>query len=95
MNLDNYVDVPTRLKLALERWPDLRVQEMGYRIEQIADQTIIVCEVRVYRDPSDAHPAVATASEPIPGKTPYTRDSELMNGFTSALTGSTVCLAVG
>ena len=85
MNLDNYVDVPTRLKLALERWPDLRVQEMGYRIEQIADQTIIVCEVRVYRDPSDAHPAVATASEPIPGKTPYTRDSELMNGFTSAL----------
>ena len=85
MNLDNYVDVPTRLKLALERWPELRVQEMGYRLEQIADQTIIVCEVRVYRDPSDAHPAVATASEPIPGKTPYTRDSELMNGFTSAL----------
>ncbi len=85
MNLDNYVDVPTRLKLALERWPDLRVQEMGYRIEQVGDQTIIVCEVRVYRDPSDAHPAVATASEPLPGKTPYTRDSELMNGFTSAL----------
>lgn len=85
MNLDNYVDVPTRLKLALERWPELRVQEMGYRLEQFADQPVLVCEVRVYRDPDDKYPSVATAAEPLPGKTPYTRDSELMVGFTSAL----------
>jgi hypothetical protein len=85
MNLDNYVDVPTRLKLALERWPDLRVQEMGYRLEQFADQAVLVCEVRVYRDPDDKYPSIATAAEPLPGKTPYTRDSELMVGFTSAL----------
>jgi len=77
MNLDDYVDVPTRLKLALERWPDLRVQELGYRLEQFADAPTIVCEVRIYRTPDDPYPA--------PGKTPYTRDSELMNGFTSAL----------
>lgn len=85
MNLDNYVDVPTRLKLAFERWPDLRVQEMGYRMEQFADQPVLVCEVRVYRDPTDPYPAVATASEPLPGKTNFTFDSELMVGFTSAL----------
>jgi hypothetical protein len=85
MNLDNYVDVPTRLKLALERWPDLRVQEMGYRLEQFADQPVLVCEVRVYRTVDDPYPSVATAAEPLPGKTPYTRDSELMVGFTSAL----------
>ena len=85
MNLDDYVDVPTRLKLALERWPDLRVQELGYRLEQFADTPTIVCEVRIYRTPDDPYPAIATASEPLPGKTPYTRDSELMNGFTSAL----------
>jgi len=85
MNLDDYVDVPTRLKMALERWPDLRVQELGYRLEQFADTQTIVCEVRVYRTPDDPFPAIATASEPLPGKTPYTRDSELMNGFTSAL----------
>lgn len=85
MNLDDYVDVPTRLKMALERWPELRVQELGYRLEQFADTQTIVCEVRVYRTPDDPYPAIATASEPLPGKTPYTRDSELMNGFTSAL----------
>ena len=85
MNLDDYVDVPTRLKLALERWPDLRVQELGYRLEQFGDTPTIVCEVRVYRTADDPYPAIATASEPLPGKTPYTRDSELMNGFTSAL----------
>ena len=85
MNLDDYIDVPTRLKMALERWPELRVQELGYRLEQFADTQTIVCEVRVYRTPDDQYPAIATASEPLPGKTPYTRDSELMNGFTSAL----------
>ena len=70
MNLDDYVDVPTRLKMALERWPDLRVQELGYRLEQFADTQTIVCEVRVYRTPDDQFPAIATASEPLPGKTP-------------------------
>jgi len=85
MNLDNYVDVPTRLKLALEKWPELRVQETGYTVEKLGETLVLGCEVRVWRDPSDPLPSIATASEPLPGKTPYTRDSELMVGFTSAL----------
>ena len=35
MNLDNYVDVPTRLKLALEKWPDLRVAELDHEIIEV------------------------------------------------------------
>jgi hypothetical protein len=31
-NLDNYVDVPTRLNLALKKYPDLRIQETGREI---------------------------------------------------------------
>jgi len=85
MNLDNYVDVPTRLKLALEKWPELRVQETGYTLETFGENRVLVCEVRVWRDPADPLPSIATAAEPLPGKTPYTRDSELMVGFTSAL----------
>lgn len=85
MNLDNYVDVPTRLKLALERWPDLRVQERGYRLETFGANPVLICEVAVFRSPEDQHPAIATAAEPLPGKTSFTRDSELMVGFTSAL----------
>jgi len=85
MNLDNYVDVATRLKLALERWPELRIQETGYTVETFGENTVLVCEVRVWRDPSDQFPSIASAAEPLPGKTPFTRDSELMVGMTSAL----------
>ena len=31
-NLDNYVDVPTRLAEALKRWPDLRIQETDNQV---------------------------------------------------------------
>lgn len=85
MNLDNYVDVPTRLKLALEKWPELRVQETGYTVETFGQNTVLICEVRVWRDPADQFPSIASAAEPLPGKTPYTKDSELMVGMTSAL----------
>jgi hypothetical protein len=33
----------------------------------------------------DSLPAIATAAEPYPGKTPYTKNSEFMVGMTSAL----------
>lgn len=85
MNLENYVDVATRLKLALERWPDLRVQERGHHVELHNETPVLICQVAVYRTPDDPMPSVASASEPIPGKTSFTRDSELMVGMTSAL----------
>ena len=37
-----------------------------------------------YRAPDDPMPGIGTAWEPFPGRTPYTRDSELMNAETSA-----------
>jgi len=83
---DGYVDVPTRLRMALDRFPDLRVQETGHSIQPGPDGTeVLVCTVTVWRDPSDPLPSIASASEPYPGKTPFTRNSELMVGFTSAL----------
>src|SRR3990167_9784769 len=36
------------------------------------------------RPPDDPRPGVGHAFEPIPGKTPYTKDSETMNAETSA-----------
>ena len=85
MNLDNYVDVATRLKLALEKWPNLRVSERGHEIATFGDTTVLICSVCVWRDTDDEYPTVASASEPLPGRTPYTRNSELMVGMTSAL----------
>lgn len=84
-SLDNYVDVPTRLKLALEKWPDLRVQETGREIIDLAGRPFLVCQVTVWRTPDDPIPSIASAAEPAIGLTPYTKNSELMVGFTSAL----------
>lgn len=85
VNLDNYVDVPARLRLALADHPQLRVQELPAELVDWPGGPVLLCTVKVWRDPDDTHPAVATATEAIPGRTPYTKGSELMNGMTSAL----------
>jgi hypothetical protein len=85
MNLGDYVDVPTRFKLALDKWPELRVVEEPAKIVTIADKTFISVTMTVYRDPSDPLPAVATCWEPFPGMTPYVKNSEQMNASTSCL----------
>lgn len=85
MNLGDYVDVPTRFRLALDKWPELRVVETPAVIVAIADRTFISVTVTVYRDLTDPLPCVATCWEPFPGMTPYVRNSEMMNCSTSAL----------
>lgn len=85
MNLGDYVDVPTRFRLALDKWPELRVVEEPAKIITIGDRTFISVTMTVYRDPSDPLPCVATCWENFPGLTPYTKNSEAMNCSTSAL----------
>jgi hypothetical protein len=85
-NIDNYVDVPTRLTEALKKYPNLRIQETDAQVVTMPDGSCFYrCTVTVYRDIDDALPAIATAAEPYPGKTPYTKNSEFMVGMTSAL----------
>ena len=85
-NIDNYVDVPTRLSEALKRFPDLRIQETSAEVVTMPDgSTFYRCTVTVWRDDKDPLPSIATAAEPYPGKTPYTKNSEFMVGMTSAL----------
>ena len=84
-NLDNYVDVPTRLRMSLEKYPDLRVQESQPVFREIGNKLYIEIKCTVWRDKEDQLPAIAYCWEPFPGTTPYTRDSEQMNCSTSAL----------
>ena len=84
-DLGGYVDVPTRLRLALKDWPKLRIQETASTLEQVGEQLFMVCVVTVWRDETDPIPVIASAAEQIPGRTPYTRNAERMVGFTSAL----------
>jgi len=84
-NLGDYVDVPTRLAEALKRWPDLRVQETKPIIVTVDNQQYVEISCTVWRDSTDLMPTVAYCWEPIPGRTPYTKGSEMMNASTSCL----------
>lgn len=84
-DLKDYVDVPARLKMLADKFPDVRIIEHEPRIITIGDKTFIQVKVQAWRTPDDQHPAVAYCWESFPGDTPYTRDSEQMNAATSAL----------
>jgi hypothetical protein len=83
--LNDYVDVPHRLKMLAEKFPDVRIVESEPAVRVLGNRTFIEVKVTAWRSPDDQHPAVAYCWEPFPGDTPYTRDSEQMNAATSAL----------
>ena len=84
----SYKQVPERIADFKEKHPEgcLRPADPSqpYRIETIGDRTFIVYTAAAYRTPDDPLPGIGVAWEPFPGKTPYTRDSELQNAETSA-----------
>lgn len=84
----DYVDVAARIVAFREQYPDGRLRPadaaIPYRIEKIGDETYIVVVAAAHRDKDDTLPGVGMAYEVFPGKTPYTRGSELQNAETSA-----------
>lgn len=93
--LADYVEVPERLRLFYERYPEGTVQTFDWVISRFGEQDVIVVEAHAYRTPDDDRPGVGLASEPVPGRTPYTKDSELMNGETSAWGRAIGSLGIG
>ena len=84
--MDNYVDVATRLKIAFERWPDMRIQETAREVIEMPDKSCFIrCTVTIWRDAADPIPVIASACEIYPGRTPYTKFSESEVGYTSAV----------
>ena len=84
-NLGDYVDVPTRLAQALKQFPDLRIQETKPIIVTVDNQQYVEISCTVWKDANDLLPTVAYCWEPIPGKSPFTKGSEMMNASTSCL----------
>ena len=95
--LDDYVDVATRIaefrarypEGSLSPWDPARPYEIVSATGVSKDgreftATLVVVVAAAYREPGDTCPGVGMAWEPFPGRTPYTRDSELMNAETSA-----------
>lgn len=83
-NLDDYVDVAERIRLFYEKYPDGRIGTVAHGMYPVGERTFVYCQAHAHRAPDDPQPCVGTAWEPIPGPTPYTKDSELMNAETAA-----------
>lgn len=96
-DLSNYVDVATRIKLLTEQYPNHSIQCTTPKIIDVAGHTFIEVQARVIcnDDGERSRCAIATAWEPFPGKTPYTRDSEMMNAETSAIGRAIGALGIG
>ena len=102
-DLSNYVDVATRIKLLVEKYPNASITCSVPRIVNIGEHTFIEvtahvhCGEVLYTDGeyTKCRNSVATAWEPFPGKTPYTRDSEMMNAETSAIGRAIGALGIG
>lgn len=86
--LDSYVDVASRMSQFFAKHPDGALQPVDparpFEVKTIGDKAFVVYTAAAYRTPDDPRPGIGVAWEPFPGRTPYTRDSEVMNAETSA-----------
>lgn len=94
-DLSNYVDVATRIKLLVEKYPNASINCGKPTIVEIGNSTFVEVVVRIICNDEFDRYSVATAWEPFPGKTPYTRDSEMMNAETSAIGRAIGALGIG
>ncbi|MFC7276268.1 hypothetical protein ACFQS1_19925 [Paractinoplanes rhizophilus] len=85
IDLSSYNTVADRMREFFETYPEGCLRPHApWRVETIGDKAFVIFEAAAYRTACDQNPGVGTAWEPFPGRTPYTRDSELMNAETSA-----------
>lgn len=84
-NLQDYSDVPDRIRRFYEKFPNGSLQRVGdVSFAEIDGKHFAIYTAAAYRTADDQRPGIGTAWEPVPGKSNFTRDSELMNAETSA-----------
>jgi hypothetical protein len=83
-NLDGYVTVPERIALFYKRYPEGSLQMDAPEFVQVDGKQWVIGRAYAYRTPEDQRPGIGTAWEVIPGTTPFTRGSEIMNLESSA-----------
>lgn len=91
---DDYVTVAERIALFIAKYPDGSL-DFSWEYQELNGQPLIVGTARAYRSPEDPRPGIGSAWELLPGRTPYTRGSELMNLETSCWGRAIVALGIG
>jgi hypothetical protein len=92
MSKDNfaadYIPVNERIAAFIAKYPDGSLRPLWpdepYRVLGEGETKWLVYGACAYRTPDDLAPGVGLAWEPVPGRTPFTRGSELMVAETSA-----------
>lgn len=83
-NLSDYNTVPERMTEAHAKYPSGSFQSDIVELPAAFADKFIAVKARFFRTPDDPTPGEGLAWELVPGKTPYTKDSELQNAETSA-----------
>lgn len=94
-NLDNYVDVPTRLAQFRDLYPEGTLQQVDLQFLDLGGKSWVCYTAAAFRSPSDERPGMGTAWEPVPGPTAFTRDSEVQNAETSAWGRAIIAVGAG
>jgi hypothetical protein len=90
-NLDDYVTVAERIEQFYEKFPSGSLQAEVFELSE----SRVVVRAYAYREPADERPAIAHSALAIPGRTPYTKDSEIENAETSAIGRAIALLGFG
>ena len=83
MARDDYIEVKDRVQEFMAKYPDGSLAGSWEWTERLGEPWIVY-RAEAYRTPTDPRPGIGYAWEPVPGRTPFTRDSELMVAETSA-----------
>ena len=98
MNLDDYIPVAERIHAFIQKYPEGSLQPANidepYTVVGNGETKWIVYVAAAYRHPGDERPGIGIAWEPVPGRTPYTKGSELMVAETSAWGRAIVALGI-
>lgn len=81
---NDYNEVADRIREFREKYPEGSLQQVDVKFIEFDGRCWIVYTAAAFRNPTDARPGMGTAWELVPGKTNFTRDSELQNAETAA-----------
>ena len=82
MSREDYIEVSERIQKFYERYPDGSLQGSWEWLDD--SHAVIVYRTEAYRTADDIRPGIGYASEPYPGLSNFTRNSEIMNAETSS-----------
>ena len=95
-DLSNYTTVHERIIQFYEKYPNGIISTHPAKVIEIGSALFISVVAEVTLDKNEPLTTIiAEAWEPYPGKTPYTKDSEQLNGATSSIGKALAQLGIG